>query len=195
MKPPALRLFLAVMVPERVREELRRLQDELRRHLPGEVVRWTNPAQIHLTLHFLGNVEAAQVGQLTEAVRLASEPFGPMRLRAERIGFFPQALSPRVIWAWVHDDFGDLVRLQKALAAECAPFGQPPEEKGFTGHLTLGRIGRLPAAQARSLGELAVTLADRVHGDWTARHVTLMRSEPGGNGSRYNPVEEFALRS
>jgi 2'-5' RNA ligase len=191
--PKPLRLFLALRVPEAVREELRRFQAELRARLPGDAVRWTRPDQIHLTLQFLGNVAANQVEPLIAATRRACQPFAPMHLRAERIGFFPHVNAPRVVWTWVHDDFGDLPRLQKAVAEAAAPFCDHREEKSFTGHLTLGRIGRLPPAQARIPAELAVALTDRVYGDWTAGHVALMRSELSATGSQYTSLVEIPL--
>src|SRR4051794_27424374 len=91
------RLFVALPVAQSVKEELRRLQAELRECLSDGLVRWTRPEQIHLTLRFLGEVETGRVEELTTAVRGAGDRFAPFYLRAERVGVFPHARSPRVI--------------------------------------------------------------------------------------------------
>ena len=187
------RLFIALPVPEPVKEELRRLQDELRERLPGNEVRWTRPGQIHLTLKFLGNIPVARVGELTEAVRTACSPFSPFQVRAGRIGFFPDVRRPRVIWAWVHDDHGQLPRLQRALDEATALFGSHKEEQEFTGHLTVGRVKALKPARVHLLAELARGMADRVFGDWTVDKVEIMRSELSAEGSHYSSVAEIAL--
>src|SRR5262245_52579678 len=96
-----LRLFIAIPLPEPVRHEIETAQSELKRALPDHCVRWTRRGQFHLTLKFLGNVEAHRVDELTGNLRQVSVGFAPLRLRAERIGFFPDMRYPRVIWAWV----------------------------------------------------------------------------------------------
>ena len=95
MSSTPLRLFIALPVPAAVKEELRRLQVELRGRLPNGPARWTRPEQIHLTLKFLGDVSADRVTEIEKAVRTACAAFAPMPLRAERIGFFPQIGFPR----------------------------------------------------------------------------------------------------
>ena len=186
-------MFIAVPVPAAVREELRRLQDELRGRLPGQAIRWTRPEQIHLTLRFLGNVPADSVGELTDAVRRACASFAPIPLHAGRIGFFPQARVPRVIWVWVHDDWGHLTRLQQAATSVTSMFTKEPEEKGFTGHLTIARAQGLKPAPARILGEAALEMTNRVFGDWTAESVEIKRSELSAGGSRYSTLAELPL--
>ncbi|MDB6121383.1 MAG: 2-5 ligase [Pedosphaera sp.] len=192
-KPEVVRLFIALPVPAAVKEELQRLQAELRRKLPSDCVRWTRPEQSHLTLRFLGNVAVDQVEELSAAVRAVCNNFAPLQLRAERIGFFPQIRFPRVIWAWVHDDREQLRLLQTALQEATASFTREKAEKDFTGHLTIGRTQSMKSAQARILGDLAQEMVDRVFGEWTADTVEIIRSELSSSGSRYFRVAEIPL--
>src|SRR5882672_5354975 len=71
------RLFVALPVSAAVKEELRRLQTELQERLSGDWVRWTRPEQLHLTLCFLGEVEAGRVEGLIGAVRGVCNRFAP----------------------------------------------------------------------------------------------------------------------
>ena len=188
-----MRLFIAIPVPEAVRDALEKIQTELRSTLPEEVVRWTKRAQFHLTLRFLGDVDSTQVQALAGSLRRACEPFAPLSLRAERIGFFPHMRSPRVIWAWVHDGNEVLPRLQQSIERATTPFTREAAEEKFTGHITLGRIQRIKRAEADTLGKVAVSMAERFFGEWTANHVELIHSELSSTGSRYTTIEAIAL--
>ena len=53
------RLFVAVAVPDDVKAKMEAAQADLRRVLPDRNVRWARREQFHLTLRFLGDVEAA----------------------------------------------------------------------------------------------------------------------------------------
>src|SRR2546423_15665143 len=98
LPPEQFRLFVAINIPEPVKTEIEKAQAELRAALPERCIRWTRREQFHLTLKFLGNVEARGVPELTQAIALACRGFAALSLRAERIGFFPHMRSPRVIW-------------------------------------------------------------------------------------------------
>ena len=97
------RLFVAVAIPEVVKAKMEAAQAELRRAVSEHSVRWTRREQFHLTLKFLGDVDAARVEALGEAIRAACRGFGPLHLRAERVGYFPDLRYPRVVWTGVQD--------------------------------------------------------------------------------------------
>ena len=111
----ALRLFVAISLPDAVEEEIEKVQQEMRKELRGNVMRWTKREQFHLTLKFLGNVAEARVGELSESLREVCVAFGAMRLCAGRVGFFPDARFPRVMWVGVRDEQDGLSRLQEAI--------------------------------------------------------------------------------
>jgi 2'-5' RNA ligase len=187
------RLFVAIPLPDPVKDEIQKAQDELRRALPENCFRWTKRAQFHLTLKFLGNVEAKRVGVLSEALRGACGKFPALSLKAERIGCFPDLRYPRVIWAWVHDEGERLPKLQEAIEAATAEFTSEKPEGKFTGHVTLGRSHGIKRAQAEILAKLANEMVKRCFGDWTADKVELIRSELASNGARYTTVAAIPL--
>lgn len=131
--PSHFRLFVAVQVPDEIKAALERAQGKLRPTAPESAVRWTNPDQMHITLRFLGSVETERVERLVTELSLACREFGPLSLRAERIGFFPNDRRPRVLWAGVYDDTNSLVSLQQGVAASMSKFTNEPAEKKFVG--------------------------------------------------------------
>ena len=199
----AWRLFVAISLPDAVKDEIERAQREMRSALPGNFMRWTKREQFHLTLKFLGNVAASRVAEFTEALREACAQFSALRLRAERIGFFPDARFPRVAWVGVRDEGDILSRLQAAIEIEVKDFGaekdggpagrRRSQEPAFTGHVTLARIQGIKRSQAEVLSKLALGMAGRFFGEWMADKVELIRSELSSGGSRYTTLATVSL--
>ena len=187
------RLFVAITVPEGVKAKMEEAQAELRRVLPGPNVRWARREQFHLTLRFLGDVDAARVEALGEALSAACRGFGALHLRAEHVGFFPDSRYPRVVWAGVQDEAQQLPRLQQAVADATATFTAEAKEERFTGHLTLARIKGVKRAEAEALGKAAAGMAGRAFGQWTAYQVELMRSELSPHGARHTTIATATL--
>jgi 2'-5' RNA ligase len=187
------RLFIAVTIPEEVKARMRAAQVDLHRALPGHGVRWTRPEQFHLTLKFLGGVDAARVPELEEAMRVACRGFGPLHLRAERVGFFPNLRYPRVVWIGVQDQAEQLPRLQLAVDAATREFTAEQKEERFSGHVTLARIKGISRPETEVLAEAAAGMAERRFGQWTAPQVELMRSELLPQGAQHSCLASVAL--
>ena len=188
-----IRLFIAVALPEGVKSKIEAAQAELRRVLPERSVRWARREQFHLTMRFLGDVEAARVEALGEAIRAACRGFGALHLRAERVGFFPDLRYPRVVWVGVQDQAEQLPRLQQAVEVATEGFTTEEKEKRFTGHVTLARIKGLKRPDAEALGKAATGMADRLFGQWTAYQLELMRSRLLPQGAQHSTLASIAL--
>jgi 2'-5' RNA ligase len=188
-----LRLFVALPVPAEIRDVLTETQDELRQLLPRAAATWTPPDRMHLTLRFLGDVEPARVEALTSSLAAAVENFGPLDLIVERVGCFPDARHPRVVWIGVHDRAQRLPELQRRIASATAAFTPESEAGRFTGHVTLARAKQIKRPQAEAIAAFAQRTADRRLGAWTAAKVELVRSELSSSGSLYTGLAEFPL--
>ena len=187
------RLFVAVAIPEVVKAKMEEAQAELRRAVPGHGVRWTRREQFHLTLKFLGDVDAARVEALGEAIRAACRGFGALHLRAERVGFFPDLRYPRVVWTGVQDQAERLPRLQQAVDAATRDFTIEQKDERFTGHVTLARIKAIRRPETGALGKAAAGLAEEVFGQWTAGSIELMRSVLSPQGVSHSSLATIAL--
>jgi len=193
ISPARLRLFIALSLPDGVKDGIEKTQAELRRALPEDCIRWTRREQFHLTLRFLGNVEAPRAEQLADSVRGACAGFAALPLRAEGLGFFPGARSPRVIWVGVRDGREQLPLLQQAIETSVGAFTVEPGEKKFAGHVTLGRVKDLRQSAAEILQRLALGVAGRFFGEWTADKVEIIRSELSPQGLRYTTLAAIPL--
>ncbi|HZT23656.1 MAG TPA: RNA 2',3'-cyclic phosphodiesterase [Verrucomicrobiae bacterium] len=190
---PRLRLFVAIPIPEAVRNEIAPVQDELKRLAPAHTVRWVKPEQFHLTLKFLGDVSVEEVKALQQAVGSVCAARPALALRAYGLGFFPNARLPRVIWAGIGDDAGKLAELHAQVDAATRMFGVTSETASFSGHATLGRFKKFPRREMENFLRRVEALRERDFGSWTAGAVELVRSELAPDGARHTVLASFAL--
>lgn len=183
-------MFIAIESPPHVKDSLKRAQDSLRNAV-NHGIRWTNADQFHLTLKFLGNVPVSRVEPLAARVTEACRGFGQLRLRVEGVDFFPNARSPRVIWAGVTDEKEQLRDLWQIVAGATAEFSSDEKDKEFRSHITLGRVKQSSRREAARLVEAKISIV--CTGEWEANRVSLIRSELSSAGPRYTIVAEPAL--
>ena len=188
-------MFIAIPIPEPVRDEIIRVQQELQPLVPRDVARWARSDQFHLTLRFLGDVPADGIEDLKKSVAAVCRNARPLFLRAEGVGFFPNPRSPRVIWVGINDREGRLADLQRQIEAAVRPFSPEPGEKNFTGHVTLGRLKNPRPADTGDLAARAQSLEKRLFGEWTAHEIEIIQSELSSAGARYTSFAALRLRA
>jgi len=181
-----LRLFIAVPVPDFVKEKIKATQDHLRQSSSHSAVRWTTPGQFHLTLRFLGKVETASVEPLVDSLRTVGQSCPPFQLRAHGVGFFPNARAPRVVWVGVQDSEEErLIPVQQAVQQATLRFTSEEPEQRFSGHITLGRAKNINRQEAAILVEAAGRFSETLFGEWTATEIHVMRSLLSPQGAEH----------
>ncbi len=188
----AVRAFVAVAVPRALLDGLRDIQRRIQSVVREDLVRWSKPEQVHLTLKFLGDVPADRLDELKAALNRACEGQEPFQLVLEGIGCFPNPRNPRVVWVGLRGDQERLLRLQRRIAEQTRGFGDHIETRAFQPHLTIGRLKAEPR-RAKQVGEaVEQTRVDRL-GDWTVSDVELMQSELSPAGARYTKLATVEL--
>ncbi len=185
------RLFVAIAIPEPVRDGMARAQRELRPFATPGDIRWTNPEQLHLTLKFLGNVPAGCIAAVKHSLAEACAGVRPFPLRARGVGFFPNDRRPRGIWVGFEDDGNVLADLQRRIERLLAPFAEQPGAERFLAHATLGRFQKYRRHKTEKLLPRASALGGRVFGEWRVADVGLFRSELSPGGARHQRVAVF----
>jgi len=187
-----LRLFVAIDLPEDVRESLGRLQTDLRRHdLSG--LRWTRPEGIHLTLKFLGETPATSLDAIEGALARAVRGVLPFRLALGAPGTFGGRRGPRVLWVDVEGELPPLQRLQAAAERELVAVGFAPDAREFSPHLTLARVQQPPRPGLAERISRALETVAAARGEFEATELLLMRSSLQPGGAVYSRVAAFPL--
>ena len=153
----------------------------------GWPVRWTRPGQLHLTVKFLGEVEAARVAELTDAIGQASAGMAPLGFTLADLGAFPSMQRARVLWAGLEAE-GALELMVDRVERGCHALGFAIEGRPFRPHVTLGRVkehGHLPRDAGDRLAELTPA------GNFLGDRLVLYHSHLGPGGPRYEPLATF----
>jgi len=182
-----IRSFIAVDLQAPVREAVGALQARLAR-LKADV-RWVRPTGMHVTLKFLGPVEPARLERVHTNVVAAVRGRPALQLRVHGLGAFPSWRRPRVLWVGLEGD--GLVGLAAAIDTAVQPLDFEPEQRGFTPHVTLGRVNSLRGWP--HLEELVKTHLDDDFGVSTVSAVIIYRSTLRPEGAVYAPLWTIPL--
>lgn len=74
------------------------------------IPKWTHPADYHLTLKFLGTVDADTAGRMAPVLAEIARRTPPFELELSRLGILGAPGSPRVLWAGVRGGTGRRAR-------------------------------------------------------------------------------------
>jgi 2'-5' RNA ligase len=206
------RLFVALDLPDAVREALLAWRAPLlaARH---DVLRAVAPEALHVTLCFLGQVDAGEIAGVGEAVvEAAGSDAGQVAGGAARVGVeggarvagagglaLGEALwlprrAPRVLAVALDDAHGELGRLQGRVAGALSDGGWfSAESRPYVPHVTVARVrARGNERAARELAREPLPEVPALAFDGAA--VTLYRSHLGGAGARYEALVRVELR-
>ncbi|MGO8746195.1 MAG: RNA 2',3'-cyclic phosphodiesterase [Thermoguttaceae bacterium] len=94
--------------------------------------------ELHLTLHFLGEVAEQDLDK--ERTALATVRMNAFAVAINGIGVFQQEGRPQVLWAGVEAN-KDLIALHRSIGSVlAAAIGFRPEERPYSPHITLARL-------------------------------------------------------
>jgi RNA 2',3'-cyclic 3'-phosphodiesterase len=151
-----MRLFVAVDLDDASREAIGAEQTRLRRALDAEgrpAWKWVRPDRMHLTLVFIGEVDAPAAETIVRAMRtdFHSPAFS---LVFGGLGVFPAHGAPSVLWLGVTDGRAAAIALQQRVADRLASVGVAPERRAYHPHLTLARGDSASPADRRRVAAL-----------------------------------------
>jgi 2'-5' RNA ligase len=149
-----MRLFAAIPFDYNFEPELKELHTSLAKF--KDILRWTAPENLHITLNFLGEVAPAQYPALRQKFLEACGDFKSVQITLDSTGAFPAHGPAHVLWLGFRDDKGILAGLAHRLALGFKELGFQGEEREFSPHLTYARVQR--GANTKDLrAELAAT--------------------------------------
>ncbi len=172
------RLYLAIPCPPTLVARLTELQARL--EADTWTLRFSDPADFHLTLHFLGQTPTRVIDDLHREIGAVVHARRPFDLAVKGLGAFPHWEAPGILWAGVQDSVGKLAELHQATLRVLNAYRLFKLEEHYTPHITLARVKKISAAwDARRLQ--VVKGWDDALGVYPVEEVRLMRSQPGAD--------------
>lgn len=131
------RIFIGIKVePEGT---LLRMISSLKAVLANEKIKWVDPANIHITLAFLGDIEEERIKAASIVLSNICSDYNRFSFHISGTGLFKSYHNPRIIWAGI-DNADKLSGISEQIIKGLRDTGFHLEERPFSPHITLGRI-------------------------------------------------------
>jgi RNA 2',3'-cyclic 3'-phosphodiesterase len=185
------RLFVALDLPDAVREALRELIARLKAEYRN--AKWVRPEAMHVTLKFIGEVDAGKLEPICAALAEVHSA-QPMDINFRGLGFFPNERRPRVLWCGVNAP-ANLAELAMGVERALAPLGIAAEQREFVAHLTLARFRAEGNSHCdlEKLVRAAGELKSYDFGDARETEFHLIESLPKPTGALYKRQRTFSI--
>lgn len=183
-----LRCFIAIGIPEQVRKEIGAFLEVLKKH--DADVKWVLPANLHLTLKFLGTTPDILLPRIKESLKSIVSSYNPFCIKIHSTGAFPNKRYPRVIWTGI-EDTEILKSLVNDIDHRMSLIGYQREGREYTPHLTIGRV-RAQRGIINVLSELD-NYRNKEFGTFSVESVILMKSELKPKGAEYSSLADISL--
>jgi 2'-5' RNA ligase len=183
-----LRCFIAIELPAAIRSRISAATAVARSRLGDDVIRWVPAENVHVTLKFLGDTATTSVELIRAAIAAEARQFVAFDVDVVGFGAFPDARKPRVLWVGLSAPPA-LASLQRVLDAATGRLGYASDERGFSPHLTVGRLRQNVTASAlrRVRDELDRASVGNL-GSFTVAEINLYKSELSPSGPRYTSL-------
>ncbi|WP_168194251.1 RNA 2',3'-cyclic phosphodiesterase [Thermodesulfobacterium sp. TA1] len=187
-----MRAFLGIDLPSELKKGLSEL--EKIKQPEGLKAKWVEEENFHLTLVFFGNVSADLLERLSKSVEKVLTNYPGFVLTIDKIGFFPEKGTPRVVWIGLKEPTGTLVKLVEDLHKAFKKFKLKLDQR-FHPHITLFRVKELVNKTAfeeyfKNLSEIAQKLEGF---RFPVKEVKFFESTLTPKGPIYKTLKEVSL--
>lgn len=170
-----MRAFIAQEIPEKIKEEIEKIQQDLKR--AGVQVRWVNPEIAHLTLAFLGSITPDKVEIIGNILEAAASQTKPVQLHLLKIGCFPSPARARIVFVDLGGELEKINILTNKIRKELKKEKIWFDEKPFVSHITLGRIKKRQNL-SHLIGKIKIKRIEFVASEANLTKSTLTESGP-----------------
>lgn len=179
------RVFIAINLPNEIKKNFDPVISELKNLNPNHGVKWVAPENLHLTLHFFGDLNEKQIVLAEEGIEEITKHIKSFEMTTGEFGCFPNEQTPHVFFAALEDTdaIHDLIRKLEVMLEN---LGYPVDARRWRAHLTLGRI--------KDWSRCKVTGIKIPLMNFTVKSIELMESELTSNGSIYSVIKSFPLK-
>ena len=194
-----IRAFLSVELSEPLRTNFANFHVELKQRLgrePSKNVRisWVQPASLHLTVKFLGDIDEQLVAPMQHAIENVLSGYHVVEIPLDRLGVFPRLQQARILWVgpseqWEKgEDAARLVSLHRAIEDCCTSLNLAPDTRPLSPHLTLARIKEGGRDFGQTLARSGLLDQPLSAGSMEVKAIALMQSELKPTGSVYTKL-------
>jgi 2'-5' RNA ligase len=179
------RIFIAINLPDEIKKKFDLVIEKLKKLNPDYGIKWVKPENLHLTLHFFGDLNEKQIDLVEEGIEEITKGIKSFEMTTGDFGCFPNEQEPHVFFASIEDTetIHDLIgKLEMTLEN----LGYKVDARPWQAHLTLGRI--------KDRSRCKITGVKISAENFSVKSIDLMESELTPNGPVYSIIKSFPLK-
>ncbi len=177
--------FVAVDIPDSIAASLVSYQPD-----SSSKIRLVKPDQMHITLHYIGQADIQTVSKISYSLETVQAKSFTISLKG--VGTFATYSKSKILWASVNNLDG-LRNLHLAVGEALSGIGIPLEQRKYTPHITLARLGKgVPSDVAQ---DFIVKGSSLDYQDIQINQYILYKSSQVKGVSHYEPIKLFSLNS
>lgn len=186
-----MRLFVALELPPEVVSYVTDVQNQVKQEIRAD--RWQPTHNLHLTLHFLGEVQEELLPAIRQDMDLVGTIISPFWLNTGHLGVFPHPEKPRVLWLGLHGAVEVLKQLHLLLGKRFQMHkGLHYDRKPYRPHITLAR-GPHTDGKPLPLEEWSHRIHTHSGPQWQVDKVHLYHSELRSEGAVHTILHTSSL--
>ena len=187
-----MRAFIAIKLPQNIQQTISKIQSEIK--ASGADIKWVPPANIHLTLKFLGDIDEQTKNAVIESMQQISADTPQFMIKTGVTGTFPEKGEPRVIWLGLAAGDEETTNIAHQLENALQFCDIAKETHEFSSHITIGRV-----RSSRKMHKLVESLTEleekkQIQKEFKAEKITLFMSTLTPAGPIYEVLYETILR-
>lgn len=182
------RLFIAINIPEDIKQKISKKRDALEQLLPG--VRFVDEENWHFTVIFLGYQEDEAIMPIVEAMQTVAPKFAQPEVEISDISYGPPRGTPRMIWLNAAEETSKTlapfkIALEDELIKNRVRFGL--EKRAYHAHITMARFADISKKELPELG------AEFENFKWIfeAESFYLVESHLSKGGAKYEVLQQI----
>ncbi|MHB8074134.1 RNA 2',3'-cyclic phosphodiesterase [Desulfosporosinus fructosivorans] len=181
-----MRIFVGIDLPAQIKQDLVRLQSELR--LLGVNGGWKSLDNLHITLEFLGELDPNKIVVLAETLKQVASNYKPFALTISGLGAFPSLKRPHTLWTAVSGDLIELNQLRNELHHELKSKGFELDEREFKPHVTLASRPKFDSIDFSIVGA-------KISGEFMVSEIVLFESRGIGGKIVYTDLHRAGFET
>ena len=131
------RVFIGIPIGCKIKSILPSLKSSI--HSSRDVIKWTPPENIHLTLSFLGNISEREISNVIQSIE-NEITFNYFKIKVEGLGVFPSTNIPINLWAGISKGVYELTLLHQFIEKSVRKYKASNKKEKFIPHITIARI-------------------------------------------------------
>ena len=180
------RAFLAIPLPQQLKDSISVVQRQLQTQIP--YARWVPPKNLHLTLHFFGEIGQETLEKIRVSVLSVKGCKRPFLVEVKGLGAFPDQHRPRILWLGLEPK-DQLRQLYQDCNKALLRAGVATESRPYSPHLTIGRLRQ----QKTDMTDLFSSVGQQRIGQLPINKLVLFKSRLQPGGAEHIPLLTVSL--